>query len=218
MAKVQVIQKSRKENVCRKCGKTIPVGSKYFRGEINFGPTIIRCASCGLQSWEVTTSDYILAVGPIVYNWRDDFDFSDETVAEDIASALESIRDDQQDRLDNMPEQLQDSSTGELLQERIDALESAIDELGYIDVDDLKRDALEEFQNDHSLGEPDPELDELLEVTRSESEDEVEDLDYDATLDYLEEAGREDDADELRSSFEEALGAAIDDALSALEV
>lgn len=137
MGKVVKIDKSRKEFRCSKCGEVIPIGSAYYRGELNFAHDIIRCSKCRLQPWEVTTSDYKLSVGNIVYNWREDFGVSEET-PEQIAAELESIRDDVQERLDNMPEGLQEGDIGQKLQERIDNLETAIDELYNIDVEDIK--------------------------------------------------------------------------------
>ncbi|MCD8221091.1 MAG: hypothetical protein LUD07_02655 [Clostridiales bacterium] len=54
MGKVQYIKKSRKEYTCGKCRQSIPVGSPYYRGILNFHQPIIRCVSCGLKSYEVT--------------------------------------------------------------------------------------------------------------------------------------------------------------------
>ena len=156
MGKVQVIKKSRKEFKCGKCGRVIPVGSRYYKGEINFGPTIIRCTHCGLESWEVTTSEYQLAVGEIAYRWEENYDLNDESVAENIASDLQEIYDETESKLDNMPESLRDSDTGQLLQERMDNLQSAIDELESIDVDDVKSEVLEECSEEFGdLGEDD---------------------------------------------------------------
>lgn len=45
-----------------------------------------------------------------------------------ITGELEDLRDETQDRLDNMPESLQDSDTGQLLQERIDECDSLIND------------------------------------------------------------------------------------------
>lgn len=50
MGKVTIIKKSRKECKCGKCGNIIPVGSRYYRGELNFARDIIRCDSCKLES------------------------------------------------------------------------------------------------------------------------------------------------------------------------
>lgn len=49
-----------------------------------------------------------------------------------------------------MPEQLQEASSGELLQERIDMLESVIDELSNIDLDGIKDDAVDNCEELHS--------------------------------------------------------------------
>lgn len=178
MGKVQVIKKSRKEYKCNKCGKVIPAGSRYYKGEINFGPTIVRCEECKLESWEVTTSDYQLSVGQIVYKWRDDYNL-EEGVNEDIASALEEIRDDLQDRLDNMPEGLQEGDVGQLLQERIDSLDSVIDDLNNIDIDTMKQDIADEFVSDCLSAEEadkldDPTWDELVELKGEELETKME--------------------------------------------
>lgn len=143
MGKVTIVAKSRKEFKCNKCRKDIPAGSKYYRGELNFARPIIRCENCGLESWEVTTSDFQLSVGRIANKWREDFDASADGV-NDIISSLEEIRDDLECRLDNMPEGLRDADTGCLLQERIDMLESVIGDLEDIDEDTLKEEVLDE--------------------------------------------------------------------------
>lgn len=156
MGRVRIINKSRKETKCMKCGNIIPVGSKYYRGELNFSRDIIRCETCKLESWEVTTSDYQLRVGTIVYQWRASYDLS-ITGVEEIVSELEDIRDDLQDRLDNMPEGLQQGETGQLLQDRIDNLDSVIDELNSIDEDCIKEEIASEYGSED---DEEPEYDE----------------------------------------------------------
>lgn len=59
---------------------------------------------------------------------------------EDIASEIRQLGDDQRDKRENMPEQLQDGDTGTLLEERADGCESWADELEGIDVDAPYRD------------------------------------------------------------------------------
>lgn len=59
-----------------------------------------------------------------------------ESMVDDIKSNLENMRDDCQSSLDNMPEHLQESSSsGQLLTERIEGLDSAISELEDVDLD-----------------------------------------------------------------------------------
>lgn len=147
MGKVTVVKKSRKERKCNKCGKLIPVGSTYYKGEINFGPTISRCNECKLADWEVTTSDYILTLGEIVYDWTKDYDLTEDTSSE-LCEQLQTLLDDTQEKLDNMPDQLQESETGQLLQERIDNLSEVVDELENIDIDDFKTAIVDELEDD----------------------------------------------------------------------
>ena len=197
MAKVNVIQKSRKEYKCSKCGKVIPVGSKYYKGEINFGPTIIRCSDCKLEAWEVTTSDWQLATGAIINRWEEDYGLNDST-PEELRDEIENIMDDQQGRLDNMPEGCQEGDVGQLIQERIDACEAAMDELDNIDIDSLKADALSEYIGDDEDGNYD-------------------DMDYDEVLEKLEKENAVG-FDNLLAKFAELLNDAIVEALQNLEV
>lgn len=197
MAKVQIIQKSRKEYKCSKCGKVIPVGSKYYKGEINFGPTIIRCSDCKLEAWEVTTSDWQLSTGEIINRWEVNYGLSDST-PDELRDEIENIMDDQQERLDNMPEGLQEGDVGQLIQERIDACEAAMDELDNIDIDSLKADALSDYICD-------------------DEDDNYDDMDYDEVLEKLETEDPSAAAD-LVAKFEELLSDAIVEALNNLEV
>lgn len=126
------IGKSRKAYVCQKCNKDIPVGQPYLRGKRNFAKDIIRCTSCGLKLYELSSSDYIQTVGRIKECWQEDYGTGDGSW-ESISEALEELRDELQERLDNIPESLQECNVGEQLQERIDGLEYAIDDLGQLD-------------------------------------------------------------------------------------
>ena len=135
MGKVVRVKHSRKEWKCSRCRAVIPIGSEYFKGELNFSKPIIRCCKCGLEPWEVTTSDYQLSVGEILYRWHENYE-ANEDGRDSIVSDLQSIRDDLQDRLDNMPESLQYAETGQILQDRIDSLDSAISDLESIDFED----------------------------------------------------------------------------------
>jgi hypothetical protein len=58
-----------------------------------------------------------------------------EMLRDEIAPEIGTAGEECQDSLDNMPEGLQESPTGQLLQERIDACESAQSELESMDLD-----------------------------------------------------------------------------------
>jgi hypothetical protein len=117
----------------------------------------------------LTSSDYLITL----YDIEDEINAIEASSVEDLESALdsikeqiESLRDEQQEKLDNMPEQLQENSdAGMMLQERYDALDTACDSLGGIDLsydepdDDELRD---EFDEDAEV------TDEMLEEKREE--------------------------------------------------
>lgn len=81
-----------------------------------------------------------------------------ESEVEEIKSDLESLKDECQSSLDNMPESLQEnSSSGQLLTERIEALDNAISEIDGIDLgyDEPSKDdlSLEEDATDEEVEE-----------------------------------------------------------------
>lgn len=62
-----------------------------------------------------------------------------QALFEESMERLETVRDEEQEYLDNMPESLQDGEKGETAQENIDNLESALDSLEPIneEIDDV---------------------------------------------------------------------------------
>lgn len=163
MAVITRIAKSRKPFVCQKCHAEIPVGQPYVRGKRNYAKDIIRCTSCGLKPYEVSTSEYIQTVGRIKDRWQEDYGTGDGSWQQ-IADELDTLRDELQERLDNMPDSLQEGPVGEHLQERIDGLEAALDvlnELEYSDIinsviedelDDEDQETLERIKDEHYSG------------------------------------------------------------------
>ena len=88
---------------------------------------IIQERSLDLHSWQILL---FLSTYYNIQEQIEDFNASEpeevEEFVQDIISQLEELRDQCQDSLDNMPESLQESDTGQLLQERIDECESLI--------------------------------------------------------------------------------------------
>ena len=76
-----------------------------------------------------------------------------ESFVEDIKSQIEELRDETQDRLDSMPYQLQESDSGQLLQERIDECDRLISDFECIDTslncdeDDLEDEKQQEWED-----------------------------------------------------------------------
>ena len=213
------VSKSRKEFECQKCGKKIPVGTAYLRSKRNFAADIIRCTECGLQPYELSSSEYVQEIGHLKSAWREDFGTGDGAW-EQISSFLEDIRDDLQERLDNMPEQLQQCTSGECLQNRIDGLDAAIDELSELDYSDIVSDVID--------GELDIDEQETLEQI---ADAHYEGQEYDMWVQSFIEAAMEDTpsdeqkwaseyqdlAHDLADKIEEATDDAIDRALDNLE-
>lgn len=204
MGKVNYIKSCRKEQKCRKCGKVIPVGSPYYKGELYRMNPIICCTQCGLKCYEVTTSDYTRNVGRLVEDWREDFSIGESTV-EEVAAALQDIIDTCRDSLDNIPEQLQEGSAGTLLQERIDELESVVDELESCDG---WNDFLEQ-----AYGELDAEEQEIIDAEQEKRDG----ADYEEWYDeFCNDTGENGVAERWKEQVEEAVASFVDETLGSL--
>lgn len=191
MARIERINKARKEQKCSKCGCVIEVGMPYLKATPYRQRPITRCTKCGLKSYETSGSEYVKECGAIVEDWRENYDLNEST-ADEIASALEELRDQQQDSLDNMPENLQQGDTGQMLQERIDSLECTIDELNNISWEDCESEAEGEVESE--MGEYNPD---------------AEDKQWESEEEYQEEFDSQ-----KQELTEEKYGDAIDEALS----
>ena len=130
-------QKARKEYKCDKCGNKIKKGEQYLRFSISrFSPLKPICLNCRPKPSEMTQSDFLSQVYEIDeriegMTIEDDF----ESEIEEIKSELENLQSECEEKRDNMPEQLQDAPTGELLQGRYDSIDEMISELDGIDTE-----------------------------------------------------------------------------------
>ena len=137
-------QKSRKEYTCSKCGKTISKGEMYYRIVENFRADRIRCCNCRPERSELTGSDYYQWLYNLQDHLSEMFELDNEGAANDVISELEDQKSELEDRLESIPEQLRDGDAGTTLQERIDALGDAIDELENLEYPDEDDDEYEE--------------------------------------------------------------------------
>lgn len=127
----------------------IKKGDTYWKVSLKTGPrssTILRQLQ-PFKRAQLTTSSY----------YQQAYTISDETIPaissmDDIDSLItevESLRDECQEKLDNMPEGLQQGNTGQTLQERVDECEDFISSLQNIDtsLDDEDDVDLEEYES-----------------------------------------------------------------------
>ncbi len=114
----------------------IAKGESYYWWQFQNSPKLFSKEAP--RASQLTQSNYLSQLYTIQEQMDD---FNPETpedlseFAENIKSDLESLKDETEGSLENMPESLQSSPTGELLQERVDALDNAISEFDGLDLD-----------------------------------------------------------------------------------
>ena len=135
MARAQFAKKTRK--AIPDAG--IKVGDSYYWWKFRFGGK--RYSKTAPKRSQLTQSDFYGQIYDIEDEIAElDADDSLPSCVEDIASRIREIGDECEEKRGNMPEQLQDSASGELLQERKDACDSAADELEAIDFGEFEPD------------------------------------------------------------------------------
>lgn len=203
MAK-QVKVKARKEYKCFCCGAVIRPGDEYydisgfkFRG-------FKRCLLRPAQRWEMTTSEYYQRAWQLIDTWRDNYTL-ESGVLDDIKSELEDMQSEYEDKMSNLEENnLENSPVGETVQERLDAITSAYDDLDSLeepeewDEDELDETEFEFYEDDIGTGESKEQAKERQ-------------------LEEWKQSKHEEWEEENRQAWED-LAESIDDALSNLDV
>jgi Skp family chaperone for outer membrane proteins len=138
MPRVTRVEHARKSpGCCGKCQTKISTGEPYVWWQFAYSPKSIRCgkAECAPKAQDLTRSAYFQALYALQEH---EFDASSletlETERDEIAGELEQLRDEQQEKLDNMPDSLKEAPSGQTLQERYDSLDSAVSELQSVDI------------------------------------------------------------------------------------
>lgn len=110
----------------------IKVGDSYYWWKFRYGGK--RVSKTPPRRSQLTQSDFLGQLYDIEDELGDlQADDTLQSMVEDIAQRLHDLASECEDKRNNMPEQLQDSESGTLLQERYDACEAAADELEQID-------------------------------------------------------------------------------------
>lgn len=139
----------------------IQKGESYYWWEFMNGGTYY--SKTQPKASQLTQSNYLSQL----YSIQEDIAEFSASTADDVKSAIEdfkerlkSLQEETQGSLDNMPDSLQYSPTGELLQERIDSLYNAVSEIESIDTD-YEEPTLEEWIEENSYEESDEDGNEL---------------------------------------------------------
>jgi len=130
MARVNFVKKARKDYP----QYDIKKGESYYWWKFRFGGK--QVSKTQPKRSQLTQSGFLSTIYDIedrISNLTEDDDF--ETEIQDITSELESLRDECEEKRSNMPEQLQDSGSGEILQNRYDSIDEMISELEGIDLE-----------------------------------------------------------------------------------
>ena len=159
MPRVNRVEHCRKSpGACGKCGEEIKIKDAYVWWKFRYGGKCIRCAKpgCVPKPSDLTQSEfygtlYSIQEAGFTADTLEDL----ESERDDIKGQLEELRDEQEEKRSNMPESLQESDTGNTLQERYDALEEAVNNLDSVNFNK----------------EDDETLDEAIERTRQELSD-----------------------------------------------
>ena len=163
MPRVTFVKSARKDNPVAKKGES------YYWWKFRYGGK--RYSKTRPRPSQLTQSPYYSQVRSLVEQ-IEDATVTDQEQFEELRDAmreeLESLQSECQDNLDNMPDSLQYSPTGELLQERIDACDSAISDLDMFDEFDFDE---EEFDREE-FDESDYDVEDDIEANRIEHEKE----------------------------------------------
>lgn len=157
MPRVHHVKKARKDN------PAVKKGEPYYWWKFRHGGK--RYSRTRPRPSQLTQSPYYSTVRSLVERIEDESptDYDDfQSLQEEIREEIENLGQECQENLDNMPDSLQYSPTGELLQERIDACENAQMEIESIEEFEFDEEEVrQEFQDDADDNEEEVDEDEL---------------------------------------------------------
>ena len=142
MPRVHFIKKARKDNPAVKRGESyyywttrMTVG-KLWVGHKHYSAGYPKRSQLTSSEFLATMYDIEDRIGSIGVDILGEDRGMMASEIDDVRSELENLQSETQDKLDNMPEQLQEGDTGQMLQSRIDEIDSMTGELDSIDCED----------------------------------------------------------------------------------
>lgn len=141
MTTLHYVKKARKDIK----GTDIKRGDPYYWWQFAFSQKQVS-KERPRRSRYMTRSPYLAGIYDVedAINALKADDITSDDCLSDIIADIESIKDEAESSLDNIPEQLKDAPAGSTLQEYIDNLESWIDELERVDFDNVEDDSFVE--------------------------------------------------------------------------
>jgi hypothetical protein len=139
MPRVTHVKSARKDN------PAVSKGESYFWWKFRYGGK--HYSRTRPRQSQLTQSAYfgtLYGLSEMIEDYELSSSDDLESLVEDIRGQIEELLEETQGSLENMPESLQYSPTGELLQERIDALEGVDGELDYVDEFEFEEDDFDE--------------------------------------------------------------------------
>src|SRR3990167_6691124 len=140
MPRVMIVKKAQKaQGECGKCNAKIKKGDGYKWWKFRFGGRHVRClkTECAPRPSDLTQSEFYgtlygieESLGTAIEDFRNGGEPADLAgTLNELAEELRQLGSECQDKLDNMPEGLQQGDTGQLLENRAQECESKADEL-----------------------------------------------------------------------------------------
>lgn len=137
-------------------GTDIKKGDSYYWWQFAFRSKQVS-KTRPRRSQYMTQSPYLGGI----YDVEDDInalqvsDITNDSCLDDILNSIESIKDEAESSLDNIPDQLKEAPAGATLQEYIDNLEAWYDELRDVDFDNVEdgsfdEEAADEWENTYA--------------------------------------------------------------------
>lgn len=183
MPRVHFVKKARKDVP----HSDIKAGESYYWWKFRYGGK--QVSRTPPKQSQLTQSEFlgtIYGIDEQVQALTEDSEF--ETEIESIKDQLETLKSETEDKLSNMPDQLQEGDVGQMLQNRIDELDSMISEYDSLDLEvdeeSIKEDVMgdaekEEDETDEEFGERMTEaVDEAISERRSEVLQSIQDITY----------------------------------------
>jgi hypothetical protein len=152
MPRVNIVNKARNDIGTCPCGNVIKKGDPYKWIKFRYGGKRVKCGSCHFKSSELTQSEFLSQA----YSLNEQIDEMDtdlepseiESELQNIAGEFRTLGEECEEKRSNMPDQLQDSETGSMLEERASTCEEVASNLEGVDCDFDEEAAREEAKTE----------------------------------------------------------------------